>query len=308
MGKLLPDHEGAFQKLSGIRFQAPAEERRPPDERQSKYSCHTGKIMEQNEEERFTDMKESIAFLGSSHGDPSLTRFCSSTLYRIGDVNILIDAGEPVSALLIRHGLKPSSLDAVFLTHMHVDHANGLGGLYYQILKYPDRKVELFLSDPAAKEPFLNWNRAMCNRAPDEKYLSVTAIAPDFRWEKNGITIRAISTEHMASVHAPSYAYSIVTPQSKILHTGDLSADFHDFPLKDSNETYDLCVCEATHIRNHPEILVRMLKKAPVRKLVFTHIGPSWTDGNEHLLKELTAGLPYETLIACDGMVTVLHE
>lgn len=253
-------------------------------------------------------MKESIAFLGSSHGDPSLTRFCSSSLYQIGDTNILIDAGEPVSALLIRHGIKPSSLDAVFLTHMHVDHANGLGSLYCQILKYPNRRVEIFLPDPAAIEPFLNWNRAMFNYELNDKYLTVSAIVPDFCWNRNGITVRAIPTDHMSAVHAPSYAFSIETPQSRILHTGDLSADFHDFPLQNSGPVYDLCICEATHMRKHPEVLVEKLKKAPIRKLVFNHIGPSWTDGKEDSLRELAADLPYETLIAYDGMVTVLHE
>ncbi len=253
-------------------------------------------------------MKESVVFLGSSHGNPSLTRFCSSTLYQIGDVNILVDAGEPVSALLIRYGLKPSSLDAVFLTHMHVDHANGLSGLYYLILKYPDRKVEIFLSDPAAVEPFMDWNLAMSNNAPDEKCLTLSGIVPGFSWNKSGIAVRPIPTDHMASVHAPSYAYCIETPQSRILHTGDLSGDFHDFPLKESDPPCDLCVCEATHIWNHQDIFIDKLKKAPIRKLVFNHIGPHWTDGREDSLRQLAARLPYETLIAYDGMTAVLHD
>ena len=252
-------------------------------------------------------MKESVVFLGTSHGDPSLTRFCSSTLYRIGEVNILIDAGEPVSALLIRQGLKPSSLDAVFLTHMHTDHANGLGGLYYQILKYPDRKVEIFLSDFAAVKPFEEWTRAMSSVKLDEKYLKLSGITRDFSWKKDGITVRAIPTEHMSAVHAPSYAYIIETSQTLLLHTGDLSTDFHDFPIRDSKTMYDLCICEATHIRKHPELFVEKLKKAPIRKLILNHIGPTWTDGKEELLKELVSELPYETRIAYDGMEAVLH-
>ena len=62
-------------------------------------------------------MKNTALFLGTSHGDPSLTRFCSSTLYSLGGTKILLDAGEPVSALLIRNGVRPADLDAVFLTH-----------------------------------------------------------------------------------------------------------------------------------------------------------------------------------------------
>ena len=252
-------------------------------------------------------MKETAVFLGTSHGDPSLTRFCSSTLYQIGDVNILIDAGEPVSALLIRRGFRPSTLDAVFLTHMHTDHANGLSGLYCQILKYPDRQVEIFLSDPAAVKPFEEWNRAMSAGKLNEKYLTLSGISRDFIWIRDGITVRAVPTEHMSAVHAPSYAYVIETPQTRILHTGDLSADFHDFPIRDSETIYDLCVCEATHIRNHPELFVEKLKKAPIRKLILNHIGPTWTDGKEGSLVELISCLPYETQIAEDGMEVTLH-
>ena len=54
-------------------------------------------------------MQNSILFLGTSHGDPTLTRFCSSALYRFNDTAILVDAGEPVTALLVRSGFKSST-------------------------------------------------------------------------------------------------------------------------------------------------------------------------------------------------------
>ena len=252
-------------------------------------------------------MSESVVFLGTSHGDPSLTRFCSSTLYSLGNKKILLDAGEPVSALLIREGVLPSQLDAVFLTHMHVDHANGLGGLYCQILKYPEKKVEMFFSDPRAIAPFMQWNNAMANYVLKDQFLVISAVTPDFVWQKDDITIRPIPTEHMKT-YGPSYAYIIETSQSRILHTGDLAGDFHDFPLNANDKPFDLCVCEATHIWNHKEVFLEKLMKAPVKKLVLNHIGPFWTDGQESSLRELVASLPYPVLIADDGMKVVIKE
>ena len=233
-------------------------------------------------------MSESVVFLGTSHGDPSLTRFCSSTLYSLGETQILLDAGEPVSALLIREGIPPSQLDAVFLTHMHIDHANGLGSLYYQILKYPGKRVEMFFSDTRAIAPFMQWNHAMSNHVLQDQHLVISSVSPEFIWKKNDITVRTIPTEHMKAF-GPSYAYVIETPRSRILHTGDLAGDFHDFPLNANDEPFDLCVCEATHIRNHKEIFLEKLMKAPIRKLVLNHIGPLWTDGREASLKELVS-------------------
>ena len=246
-------------------------------------------------------MKNTALFLGTSHGDPSLTRFCSSTLYSLGGTKILLDAGEPVSALLIRNGIRPADLDAVFLTHMHVDHANGLGGLYCQILKYPERHVEMFFADPAAIAPFMQWNNAMRNNTLDDRYLSISAVSPGMVWQKNGISVSSVATGHMGKT-APSYAYIIRTPQLRILHTGDLAADFHDFPLLQGDMPCDICVCEATHIWNHQEIFLEKLMKAPIRKLILNHIGPFWTDGKEQALRDLVSELPFPTVIAADNM------
>ena len=248
-------------------------------------------------------MQNSIIFLGTSHGDPSLTRFCSSTLYTLNGVKILVDAGEPVSAQLIREGIPPSTLDAVFLTHMHVDHANGLGGLYCQILKYPDRKVEMFFADQRSIQPFMLWNDAMKNYTLKEQYLEISAVSPDLIWRKNNVQVRPVPTEHMGPDH-PSYAYVIETPQHRILHTGDLAADFHDFPVWEGEAPFDICVCEATHIWNHKERFIEKLKKTPIRKLILNHIGPFWTDGKEDSLQELVSVLPYPVIIAADGMRT----
>ena len=248
-------------------------------------------------------MKESVVFLGTSHGDPSLTRFCSSTLYRFGTLNLLVDCGEPATALLIRQGVRPSELDAVFLTHMHADHTNGLASLCGQILKYPDRRVEVFFPEPSAIEPFVNWCRIIVrDDLPDEKLLHLEGIRSF--WSKDGITVRPIPTEHMT----PSFALSIETPQTRILHTGDLCCDFHDFPLTGDEEPYDLCVCEGTHFRQHPDRFVETMMKAPVRRLILNHIGPRWTDGQEYLLREIAAPLPYPVLIADDGTPVVIHE
>ena len=248
-------------------------------------------------------MKESIIFLGTSHGDPSLTRFCSSTLYCFGDLKILIDCGEPATALLLRKGIKPSSLDAVFLTHMHADHTNGLASLCGHIMKYPGKRVEIFFPEPAAIEPFLNWYHIIVrNDLPDEKRLPLEGIRP--LWNKDGISVRPIPTEH----EVPSFALSIETPQTRILHTGDLCCDFHDFPLTGNEEPYDLCVCEGTHFWWHPDRFVETMMKAPVRKLILNHIGPHWTDGQENILREIAAPLPYPVTIAHDGMEVILHE
>ena len=89
-----------------------------------------------------------IITLGTSHGDPTLERFNSSTLLECNGKRYLLDAGAPAAALLIRRGIAIRELQGIFLTHMHEDHFGGLSGLLKHIVKYPPaRPIPVFLPE-----------------------------------------------------------------------------------------------------------------------------------------------------------------
>ena len=67
-----------------------------------------------------------ITFLGTSHGVPSAERYCSCTMIEVGGATYFIDCGAPLIDLLIRRGTDLNSIRAIFTTHMHGDHVNGL--------------------------------------------------------------------------------------------------------------------------------------------------------------------------------------
>ncbi|MBI3654249.1 MAG: ribonuclease Z [Acidobacteria bacterium] len=67
--------------------------------------------------------------LGTSSGKPTLRRNVSAlAVAREGDW-LLFDCGEGTQTQIIRAGLNPSRLAAIFITHLHGDHFNGLAGL-----------------------------------------------------------------------------------------------------------------------------------------------------------------------------------
>ena len=70
-----------------------------------------------------------ITTLGTSHGDQMVNRYNSSTLYESGDNLYIFDAGEPVTASLVRLRKDLTKVKAIFITHMHGDHIYGLPGL-----------------------------------------------------------------------------------------------------------------------------------------------------------------------------------
>lgn len=70
-----------------------------------------------------------IVFLGTSASAPSVRRGLPSTMIMHRDRRFLIDAGEGTQRQLLRSGLGFKRLDTVLLTHGHLDHILGLGGI-----------------------------------------------------------------------------------------------------------------------------------------------------------------------------------
>jgi ribonuclease Z len=67
--------------------------------------------------------------LGTSSGKPTLKRNVSALAVVREAEWLLFDCGEGTQTQVSRAGLSPSRLSAVFITHLHGDHFNGLPGL-----------------------------------------------------------------------------------------------------------------------------------------------------------------------------------
>ena len=264
-------------------------------------------------------MNKSITFLGTSHGEPSRTRFCSSTLYTFGDSRVLIDAGEPVAALLLRLGIDPGTIGTVAITHFHGDHVNGLFQLTYQMGRYPAEGVHPTIFFPEEKDiaPFLAWLEATYSIAPLDKVTLAAFPAPGVpvfvqgnhassEDSEGAVRITSVNGRHLWRRNARAQAFVIEADGLRIVHTGDLCEELDDFPLKPGDAPCDLCVCEGTHFYWEQEKALAVLREAPVRRMIFNHVSPYWTDGNEYKLLQLTAELPYPVEIARDGQVVAL--
>ncbi|MFU8807092.1 MAG: MBL fold metallo-hydrolase, partial [Bradymonadaceae bacterium] len=74
-------------------------------------------------------MSVQLVFLGTGSGKPTPHRNVSSmALFREGEL-YLFDCGEATQIQVSRSSLRPGALKAIFLTHFHGDHVNGLPGL-----------------------------------------------------------------------------------------------------------------------------------------------------------------------------------
>ncbi len=70
-----------------------------------------------------------LVFFGTSASAPSVQRGLSSALVMAQEHRFLIDCGEGTQRQILRGGLGFRRLDKILLTHGHLDHILGLGGL-----------------------------------------------------------------------------------------------------------------------------------------------------------------------------------
>jgi ribonuclease Z len=70
-----------------------------------------------------------IVFLGTSASAPSINRGLSAQVVLFNEYRFLIDCGEGTQRQMLKSGLGFKRLDKILITHGHLDHILGLGGL-----------------------------------------------------------------------------------------------------------------------------------------------------------------------------------
>jgi ribonuclease Z len=93
--------------------------------------------------------------LGTSSGKPTLRRNVSGLAVAREAEWLLFDCGEGTQMQVARAGLSPSRLSAVFITHLHGDHFNGLPGLL-STMGLDRRTRELGLTGPRGIGEYLS--------------------------------------------------------------------------------------------------------------------------------------------------------
>jgi ribonuclease Z len=93
--------------------------------------------------------------LGTSSGKPTLKRNVSALAVAREGEWLLFDCGEGTQMQLARAGLNPSRLSAIFITHLHGDHFNGLSGLL-STMGLDRRTRELTLVGPQGISEYLD--------------------------------------------------------------------------------------------------------------------------------------------------------
>lgn len=176
-----------------------------------------------------------VTLLGTGGGPfPGIERFGSSTLVEVGDQRLVFDAGRGATIRLTQLGIPLSSVTAVFLTHLHSDHVNGLSDLWLTGWLgpppfAPPRSIPFEVYGPSGTEDMMahleeafaaDVRARSADGDPTRTAAAVKAydVAQGVIYEHDGVRVSAFDVDHTIT---PSLGYRIDYEGHSVVLSGD---------------------------------------------------------------------------------------
>lgn len=253
-----------------------------------------------------------LVVLGSGTSIPQPKRSSSGYWLETTGGTLLLDCSASVPLRMAQEGLDWPELDAVWISHFHLDHCAGLlpllaGTKHVEVMK--TRKKPLRIVGTAGLKKLIsefsdiNHYRLLEQPFPLEiievEELEKFAILP-------GVEAVAMKTPHTAESHAIHLTDSDGTT---LVYSADTGFDAEIAALANR---VDLFILECTFVRDKPvkkhiELAeaIFLIRKAAPKRAMLTHFYPEWDDVNfEEEVKKLEPRC--EVIEARDGIVIEL--
>jgi len=247
--------------------------------------------------------------LGVGSGWPSAVHHYAAHLIRLDGGTILCDCGEPAAAQLKRSGLSFEEADAVWISHMHVDHFSGLFALLQSAwLEGRARPLSVHMPGHAIEAVKRMLVQGLL---PPELLPFPLRLRPIRAGEtvlSGTIRIAAWRTSHLDELKATypkefprdaeAFCFLFEAGGKRVGYSGDIGRPEDLRPLL--LRSPDLLLCETAHCE--PEALLSFLKLFPVHRVALVHLGREQAARPEALrrLADKTLG-PGRCLIPQEG-------
>lgn len=190
-----------------------------------------------------------IIFFGSSHGFPEGNRCCSSILIDINGSRYFIDMGTQSIEQLASRGIAVESVKAVFITHMHGDHVNGLIS-FIELCSWYYKKANprICLPGDIKRSVAAIGEWIACNGVTMRDF-KFEHIDDGFIYHDENMKLTAFRTGHIDQ----SFSYLLEAEGKRVYFSGDLRAldnstdEIPDVPVEEFEKGFDLAILELAH-------------------------------------------------------------
>ncbi|MEI6291025.1 MAG: ribonuclease Z [Chloroflexota bacterium] len=138
-----------------------------------------------------------ILFLGTSASAPSARRGLSASIVKHDEYRFLIDCGEGTQRQILQSGIGFKQLGRILLTHGHLDHILGLGGLMSTFLRWETiEELEIFGGKSALDRVRTLINDVVLRGNTPPMKLQFREIGPGVLFEADDFTVTAFPVTH----------------------------------------------------------------------------------------------------------------
>lgn len=248
-----------------------------------------------------------LVVLGSGTSVPHPTRASTSHWLETENGSLLLDASAAVIHRLAQENLDWINLDAIWISHFHLDHVGGLAPLLFGTKHAPQTKSRLkpliIYGARGLKKLFTAFDEANDYKLLKQPFaIEIREVAPleDFEILK-GLRARTLSTPHTRE----SLALRLDNESGEsLVYTSDTG---YTEALAKFAEGVDLLMMECSFWRNKPvethlelKDAMKLARLAGARKVLLGHFYPEW-DGVD-ISGEAKKLWPGETIAASDGL------
>jgi ribonuclease BN (tRNA processing enzyme) len=218
--------------------------------------------------------------LGSGSCVPDEKKNSSGGILEVGSILMLVDCGTGVLHAIPRSGYDYKQIDAVCLTHLHLDHVNDFGALLFAMAHDPEchREKELFVIAPKGFTQFYENLKKLYGDTLDAPFEIVIREMGNEEFDYGDIHIQTLQTFHTEN----SIGYRFTYKGKVVCISGDTSYNENIVTLcKDA----DLAVLECSFpqmqeegIHLNPKLISKIVTEAHVKEVLLTHLYPHTED------------------------------
>jgi ribonuclease Z len=214
-----------------------------------------------------------------------------------GGKNYIIDMGCDITPELVTRGLTPNDISAVFITHKHGDHVDGLLP-FVDLCSWYYTKADpyIMIPDMDILEALKSWFSLVEHLRDNIRF---ALIEEGLIYDDGNIRVHAMHTGHLKD--SKSYAFMVEGEGKKAIFTGDIehrvgaATDYARYVTEDGT---DLVVAEGAHI--DPLTYIEPLKRHLPKRFILNHYNGEWEEKAQRLINEMKNEL--KIVLATDGL------